>query len=79
MVVLPYVARSAAALALDLHIGEKRNQRMGAHCDDCAGVERNQRLALRRRQAEAIGISRRIPYKGGASRLVMGEAVQGDG
>jgi hypothetical protein len=35
----PYVELSAAAVTLDLHIGEKRDQRMGTHRDDCAGVE----------------------------------------
>src|SRR6516165_8172996 len=77
MVVLPYVARSTATLALDLHIGEKRHQRMGAHRDDCAGVERDQRPPLLRRQAEAIGVGGRIGEKGGAACLVMGETVQG--
>ena len=70
---------SAAVLALDLHIGEKRNQRMGTHRDDCAGVERHQRRALHRRQAEAIGVAAGIGKKGGAACLVMGETVQGDG
>jgi hypothetical protein len=78
-VLLPYVARLAATLPLDLHIGEKRHQRMGAHRDDCAGVECDQRRALHRRQAEAIGVAGGIGKKGGAARLVMGEGVQGDG
>jgi hypothetical protein len=30
---------SAAALPLDLHIGEKRHQWMGTHRNDCAGLE----------------------------------------
>ena len=73
------VRLSAAALALDLHTGEKRHQRMGAHCDDCAGVERYQRRALFRRQRETIGVAGGIGKKGGAACLVVGEAVQGDG
>src|SRR6266446_4809579 len=47
---------SAAALPVDLHIGEKRHKRMGTHRDNCAGVECYQRLTLLRRQAEAIGV-----------------------
>ena len=78
-VIASYVELSTVALALDLHIGEKRHQRMGTHRDDCAGVECYQRLALRRRQAEAIGVAGGIGEKGGAACLVMGEAVQGDG
>ena len=52
---------------------------MGTHRDDCAGVECYQRLALLRRQAEAIGVAGGIGKKGGAACLVMGEGVQGDG
>src|SRR6516164_10582064 len=70
---------SAAALPLDLHIGEKRHQRMGAHRNDCACVEFDQRVALLRRQAESIGVAGGVGKKGGAARLVMGEAVQSDG
>jgi hypothetical protein len=33
-----HVALSAATLSLDLHIGEKRHQRMGTHRDDSLGV-----------------------------------------
>jgi hypothetical protein len=74
-----YVELSAATLAIDLHIGEKRYQRMGTHRDDCARVERYQRRPLHRCQAEAIGVAGGIGEKGGAAGLVMGEAVQGDG
>jgi hypothetical protein len=66
---------SAAALPVDLHIGEKRHKRVGTHPDDCAGVECYQRLALLRRQAEAIGVAGGIGKKGGAACLVMGEPV----
>src|SRR6516225_10514281 len=48
---------SSAALPLDLHIGEKRHQRMHAHRDDCACVEYDQRRALLCRQAVAIGVA----------------------
>jgi hypothetical protein len=51
------VELSAAALAFDLHSGEKGHQWMGAHPDDRAGVKRYQRLALLRRQPEAIGVA----------------------
>ena len=68
---------SAAALPVNLHIGEKRHKRMGTHPDDCAGVECYQRLALLRRQAEAIGVAGGIGKKGGAACLVVGETVQG--
>ena len=74
-----YVEVSAAALPVDLHIGEKRHKRMGTHRDDCADVECYQRLALLRRLAEAIGAAGGIGKKAGAACLVMGEAVQGDG
>ena len=70
---------SAAALPLDLHIGEKRHQRMGAHRNDGACVECDQRRALLRRQAEAIGVAGGVGKKSGAACLVMGETVQGDG
>ena len=70
---------SAAALPFNLHTGEKRHKRMGAHRHNCAGVECYQRAALHRRQAEAIGVAGGIGKKSGAASLVMGEAVQGDG
>ena len=70
---------SAAALALDLHAGEKRYQRMGAHRDDGAGVECHQCCALLCGQAKAVGVAGSIGEKGGAGCLVVGEAVQGAG
>jgi len=52
---------------------------MGAHRDDCPGVERHQRVTLLCRQAEAVGITGGIGKKGRAACLVMREAVQRDG
>jgi GAF domain-containing protein len=74
----PMPRLSAAALVLDLHIGEKRHKRVGAHFDDCAGVKCYQRLALQGSQVEAIGVTGGISKKAGPACLVMGEAVQGD-
>ena len=45
---MSYFEVSAAALARDLRIGEKRHQRMGAHRDDGTGFEGDQHLALLR-------------------------------
>ena len=66
-------------MPLNLHLGEKRHQRMGTHCDDCAGVERYQRRALLRRQRETIGVAGGIGKKDSTACRVMGETVQGDG
>src|SRR3954463_13236068 len=53
-------ASTRGAQTLDLHLREKRYQRVGAHLHDGWHIELDQRLALIRRQLELVRIARRV-------------------
>src|SRR5262245_59542184 len=73
------MSRASSPQALDLHLGEERHQRVGAHLHDCRHVELDQRLALLGGELELVGIGRRVGDILGALVGVVGEAVQGRG